>query len=83
MCGYCIERVMIELLEREMRSMAPVPEDHISVMLLESLAQETGFPMHSLKCARAWDKEPDVLYVLHCRSLEEIVSRPVIVIIEN
>jgi hypothetical protein len=77
MCGYCIEKVMIELLEQEIGSKAPIPEDQNSAMLLESLAQETGFPMHSLKFARAWDKEPDILYVLHCRSLEAIAARPV------
>ncbi|MEF8941549.1 MAG: hypothetical protein V5B78_02030 [Desulfohalobiaceae bacterium] len=67
---------MIEFLEREIGSNAPIPEDQSSAVLLESYAQETGFPMHSLKFARAWDKELDILYVLHCRALEEIVASP-------
>lgn len=76
MCGYCIEKAMIDLLDREMGSSAPLSEDQMSILLLDSHTQETGFPMHCLKHAREWDKELDILYVLHCRALEEIVARP-------
>ena len=76
MCGYCIEKAMIDLLDREMGSSAPLSEDQMSILLLDSHTQETGFPMHCLKHAREWDKELDILYVLHCRSLEEIATRP-------
>lgn len=76
MCGICLELHLMDLLEREYRTKAPVPQEDLEEVLLEPYAQESNFLMHCLKYARAFDMEDNVLSVVHCRALEEIALRP-------
>ena len=76
MCGYCIEKNMFDLLGQEVISGAPAQMDQDDAMIIEPYAQETNFLMHTLKYARNLEMEQEVLYILHCRALEEIAVRP-------
>ncbi|EFI36083.1 hypothetical protein Dthio_PD3530 [Desulfonatronospira thiodismutans ASO3-1] len=76
MCGICLELHLMDLLEREYRTKAPVSQEDLEEVLLEPYAQESNFLMHCLKYARAFDMEDNVLSVVHCRALEEIALRP-------
>ena len=77
MCGYCVEQVLIsDVLEQEWSTGKPIPEEQVNGLLLPGHAQESNFTLHSVQFARTYDMVDQVLPILHCRALEEIILRP-------
>lgn len=76
MCGYCLQQAMLDPLEQELRTNAPVDRDRLGELLLQPYTQESNFLVHCAKYARDLGMANQILYILHCRALEEIVLRP-------
>ena len=77
MCGYCVEQVLInDILEQEWSNGKPMPGDQVHGILLSGHAQESNFTLHGVQFARTYDMVDQVLPILHCRALEEIILRP-------
>jgi len=76
MCGHCLQEAMLQPLKRELRTNAPVSLDQLGELLLQPYSQESNFLLHCLKYARELGMEDEILSILHCRALEEIMLRP-------
>ncbi|SDB43330.1 hypothetical protein SAMN05660653_02092 [Desulfonatronum thiosulfatophilum] len=75
MCGYCVEKAALNLIEEEVLYSRPLEEEELDGIFVGIMAQESRYPLHVAQIAEARELLSEVLYVLHCQGIGELPSQ--------
>lgn len=76
MCGYCVEKAALDLVEREILDGGPLHGDDLHGLVLGPFTQESRHALHNARMAQSFEALPEVLFTLHCLALGELGSAP-------
>lgn len=72
MCGYCVEKAALDLVEKEMLVCGPLHGNDLHGLVLEPFTQESRHALHNAQMGQSFEMLPEVLHILHCLALGEL-----------